>query len=357
MALTSVGLLVGCGDTLDPASLLNKTRPVGLLFSVEGDATSTRPAAGETLNITLLMAHAAEELPVSYFAIFCVPAPSTRGVPFCDFDEDGDPILVGGIHAANDIVGDPAFSLDIPSEAELDALGVGTSLLMLGAYCQGRIASITGIANLFDADADSVNPCSEPADDGAIISASVTLLRGDAQPNHNPGIASLTLGGAAWDSVPNGTDTATGCMGLGLPQARQGDEPITIILRSTGTSRESYDALVDDVLTPVRESLQVTSLATAGEMQRTFSFIDEDHDVVDVEWLAPTEGTPLDGTRVRFEFVMRDGRGGLTRERRQLCLLPCALSGRCAAAACRTPPCSGDAGHPRWTCSCVRPGQ
>ncbi|MCA9532865.1 MAG: hypothetical protein KC593_04270 [Myxococcales bacterium] len=321
-SLACVGLLVGCGEQLDPASLLNQTRPVGVLFSVEGDPTSTRPAADETLNVTLLMAHAAEELPVSYFAIFCVPAPSTVGVPFCDFDADGDPILVGGIHAGNDIVGDPAFTLDIPSEAELDALGVESSLLMLGAFCQGRIASVTGIANLFDADATSVNPCSDPEDDGAILSTTVTLLRGDAQRNSNPAIASLTLAGADWDSVPSGTDTATGCMGQGLPEARQGDDPITVILRATGSSRETYDALVDDVLTPVRESLQVTSLATAGEMQRTFTFIDDERDVVDVEWLPPTEGTPLDGERVRFEFVMRDGRGGLARVRRQVCLLP-----------------------------------
>ena len=50
--------------------------------------------------------------------------------------------------------------------------------------------------------------------------------------------------------------------------------------------------------------------------------IDDERDVVDVEWLPPTEGTPLDGERVLFEFVMRDGRGGLARVRRQVCLLP-----------------------------------
>jgi hypothetical protein len=72
----------------------------------------------------------------------------------------------------------------------------------------------------------------------------------------------------------------------------------------------------------VRESLQVTGLATAGEMQRTFTFIDEADDVADVEWLPPLEGTPADGTRVRFEFSMRDGRGGLDRVRRQVCVLP-----------------------------------
>jgi hypothetical protein len=321
-SLACVGLLVGCGEQLDPASLLNQTRPVGVLFSVAGTPESTRPAAEDTLDVTLLMAHAAEELPVSYFAIFCVPAPSTVGVPFCAFDDAGDPILVGGIHAANDVVGDPSFALAIPSEAELDALGVESSLLMLGAFCQGRIASITSLANLFDADTTNVSPCSDPEDDGALLTTQVTLLRGDTQPNANPGIASLTLAGESWDSVPSGTDTATGCMGQGLPEARQGDEPITIILRATGTSRESYDALVDGELTPVRESLQVTSLATAGEMQRTFTFIDDERDVVDVEWLPPTEGTPLDGERVRFEFVMRDGRGGLARVRRQLCLLP-----------------------------------
>jgi hypothetical protein len=109
---------------------------------------------------------------------------------------------------------------------------------------------------------------------------------------------------------------------MGLPEARQGAEPLTIILRATGSSRESYDALVDDELMATRENLQVTSLATAGEMQRTFSFIEDGRDVVDVEWLPSLEGTPSDGERVRFEFAMRDGRGGMDRVRRQVCLLP-----------------------------------
>ena len=314
--------LGGCGEQLDPASLLNKTRPLGIRFSVEGEPARTRPGADETLNLTLLMGHAAEELPVSFFAVFCVPAPSTRGVPFCDFDESGEPVLVGGIRAGNDVVGDPTFTLEIPSEAELDALGVQSSLLMLGAVCQGRIASLTGLANLFDADPNSVNPCSDPEDDGAILSTGLTLLRGEAQSNGNPGIASLSQRGQAWDSTPAGTDPATGCMGMGLPEVRQGASPITFILRAGGDARESYDAVVDDELTPVREALQVTSLATAGAMQRTFTFIDDDRAVVDVGWLAPLEGTPRDGERVRFEFVMRDGRGGIDRVRRQLCLLP-----------------------------------
>lgn len=313
-------LLLGCGETLDPASLLNKTRPLGVRFNVEGDPARTRPEPGETLNLTLLMAHAAEELPVSFFAVFCVPAESTIGVPFCATDDEGNPLLMGGVRSGNDVLGDPTFQLDIPTDEELDALGVTESLLMLGAVCQGRLASITGLANLFES--ESVNPCSSEEDDGAILSTTVTLLRGDVQVNANPGIAGLTLNGEDWDSVPAPTDTATGCMGMGLPEARQGADPLVIVLTPAGNARESYDAVVDDELMTVREALQVTGLSTAGEMQRTFTFIDESDDVADVEWLPPEEGTPADGTRVRFEFVMRDGRGGLDRVRRQLCLLP-----------------------------------
>ena len=80
--------------------------------------------------------------------------------------------------------------------------------------------------------------------------------------------------------------------------------------------------MVDDELMDVTESLQITSLATDGEMQRTFTFIDDDNDVATVEWLPPEEGVDAQGTRVRFEFAARDGRGGLDRVRRQLCLLP-----------------------------------
>lgn len=312
-------LLLGCGETLDPASLLNKTRPVGVRFSVEGDPARTRPEAEETLNLTLLMAHAAEELPVSYFAVFCVPQESTIGVPFCATDDEGNPVLVGGVRSGNDFVGDPTFQLTIPSEDELDALGVTDRLLMMGAVCQGQLATITGLANLFES--DSVNPCRSQDDDGAILSTPVTLLRGDAQSNANPGIASLTLDGEDWDSVPAPTDPATGCMGMGLPEARAGDDPLVIVLTPAGNAREDYEALVDDELMEVTESLQITSLATAGEMQRSFTFIDEGDNVATVEWLPPEEGTFPGGTRVRFEFAARDGRGGLDRVRRQVCLV------------------------------------
>lgn len=313
-------VLLGCGETLDPASLLNKTRPLGVRFNVEGDAARTRPEPEETLNLTLLMAHAAEELPVSFFAVFCVPEDSTIGVPFCKTDDEGNPVLVGGIRSGNDVLGDPTFQLTIPSDAELDALGVTDQLLMLGAVCQGQLASITGIANLFES--DSVNPCREEEDDGAILSTTVTLLRGDAQVNANPGIAGLTLDGEDWDSVPAPTDPATGCMGMGLPEAHPGGEPLVIVLTPAGNAREDYEAVVDDELMEVTESLQVTSLATAGEMQRTFTFIDDDNDTATVEWLPPEEGMFPAGTRVRFEFAARDGRGGLDRVRRQVCLVP-----------------------------------
>ena len=65
-------------------------------------------------------AHAAEELPVSFFAVFCVPAESTIGVPFCETDDEGEPLLVGGIRSGNDVAGDPTFQLDIPSDEELE---------------------------------------------------------------------------------------------------------------------------------------------------------------------------------------------------------------------------------------------
>ena len=122
VSLACLGLLLGCGEQLDPASLLNKTRPLGIRFSVQGEPARTRPAADETLDLTLLMGHAAEELPVSFFAVFCVPEDSTRGVPFCAIDDSGEPTLVGGIRSGADVLGDPSFTLDIPSEEELDAL-------------------------------------------------------------------------------------------------------------------------------------------------------------------------------------------------------------------------------------------
>ena len=47
----------GCSDSLDPASLLNKTRPLGVHFSVQGDPDRSEPAVGETVDITILLGH------------------------------------------------------------------------------------------------------------------------------------------------------------------------------------------------------------------------------------------------------------------------------------------------------------
>ena len=42
VSLACLGLLLGCGEQLDPASLLNKTRPLGIRFSVQGEPARTR---------------------------------------------------------------------------------------------------------------------------------------------------------------------------------------------------------------------------------------------------------------------------------------------------------------------------
>jgi hypothetical protein len=57
-------------------------------------------------------------------------------------------------------------------------------------------------------------------------------------------------------------------------------------------------------------------------MQRTFTFIEGSDATANVEWLPPEDDVAANGTRVRFEFVLRDGRGGIDRVRRQLCLVP-----------------------------------
>ena len=307
----------GCASGLDPASLLNKTRPLGVRVEVIGERPRTTPLPGESAELRILMGHAEEVQPVSFFALACVPAPVRIGVGFCEFDDANNPVLVGGFSSGDDVMGDPSFTLDIPDDDALDALGVEDELLVLGVVCAGELSPITGLANLQDA--DTVNPCRDPNDDGALFTTPLFLQRNGRAPNLNPAFREITIDGMEWTAEPADDATLDGCGAEPIPQITNA-EPVEIELRAGGMAREEYEIPGEDgEPVTVREELQVTLLATAGEMEQTFSFLDDNRDVVSVGWL-PSVGLRTQPTRVRFEFVMRDLRGGVVRARREACV-------------------------------------
>jgi hypothetical protein len=72
-----------------------------------------------------------------------------------------------------------------------------------------------------------------------------------------------------------------------------------------------------------REALQISHLVTLGELERAYSLVDGSSSTttVTVGWKVP-EPKVKNATRVRFYFVLRDGRGGVDWARRSICLIP-----------------------------------
>ena len=71
-----------------------------------------------------------------------------------------------------------------------------------------------------------------------------------------------------------------------------------------------------------REEIQVSWLADGGEMERSFSVIsDPDISSVSIGWIPPIDVNE-EGRYVRFNFVIRDGRGGSAWVEQGVCVLP-----------------------------------
>jgi hypothetical protein len=71
----------------------------------------------------------------------------------------------------------------------------------------------------------------------------------------------------------------------------------------------------------VVENLQITLLTDDGEMEQSITFLDDDHPIREIDWTPPSvDRVALGGTVVRFHFVMRDGRGGISFAERALCV-------------------------------------
>jgi len=96
-----------------------------------------------------------------------------------------------------------------------------------------------------------------------------------------------------------------------------GSSPYDIRLQVTPASLQTYT--VDDVT--LTEEIQVTWLTDGGGLVQTFSFINAPAIDSLTQWTPPT-GVPEDGQLVRFNFVIRDGRGGTDWVDRGLCVLP-----------------------------------
>ncbi len=298
--------LIGCGETLDPRSLLTEQRPVGVISSVEGDPTRSNPRPGETVNLEWVSVQpSGEHLPIGWAVGYCRPAPVTVGFAFCgempfDFDAQPEPSAEP-----------PRQQVTIPADYE------GSSLLVTGIFCLEGTVDLLTQPNPEDLGASC------QSGDPLLVTYVIAIDHDDA-PNRIPELEEISLRGEPWTATaPAGSAT---CEGLSLPEFRvEGDEE-EILLRATAASRERFTNAegMEEV-----EDLENELIATAGSWGSGFVFM-EDEGVLEEfgEWTPPTQERLNDdgidigpeGMVVRFFFVLRDGRDGFAITERAACV-------------------------------------
>ena len=231
----------------------------------------------------------------------------------------------------------PVVRFTIPSEEELTAAEADFVVLQ-GAVCaNGPPAGVQTIVAFLTGESDVLDPCPKivvdpetgeveefPDNEGRFISVEILIEDQPENPNLNPTVEDVTLDGDPWpppfeQGVPR-DQSDTDCADLVedrsvLPVA---DGSISLIeLGATGSSFQQYS--VDDRV--MTEEMQVTWLADGGAFESSFSFIADPARSAVMQW-APPNFPPASGRVVRFNFVIRDDRGGIDRVERGLCVVP-----------------------------------
>lgn len=327
----SLCVLAACSESFLPPSAVVDLRVVGALVEIDGKPDRANPDPGDTIqvsNIVIDRGHpASSEIPplspppLQWSLVACVPQPSVLPLPPC-----GSVIPCEGCEATPpvDPLALPVVRFQVPSEEELEA-AEATFVLLQGAICaNGAPAGLDAIISFVTGETDVLDPCEDPNEEGRFISVQILIEQNSANPNLNPVIADVTLNGRPWpppfdQGVPRDIPD-TGCASFAddpsvLPRA--GDPVSLIQLTATSDSFQQFE--VGDMF--VTEEMQVSWLGDGGGFEFSFSFITDPARSVQIQW-APPNFVDLGGALVRFNFLMRDGRGGLAWVDRGLCVLP-----------------------------------
>lgn len=283
----------GCAEEQDPASLIEKPRVLGARIDVLDRPGQASPKPGETVTVTWLMAAPGELPPIGWAFALC------RARDAAALACGGEPFATVQGHDA------PELRLAIPAA---ETLGDARELVLFGRICAASdpiLVETTG------------EPACTGGGDGTTVSVAIPLQReqGNAHPRFE---GPLSFAGMPW---------ATGTACDQLPRVFVGTKDHVIRIETSAADRETYEATLGDPPrpTPVRERLQISQFTTAGELNRSFSFVEADDPsdapTVEMKWDAPlAKDVPAAGMLVRFTFVARDLRGGLAATTRAVCV-------------------------------------
>jgi hypothetical protein len=331
--IVAVLLVAACAESFLPPSAVIDLRVIGARVEVEGNPGHANPVPGDLIQVSNIVIDRGfppteppnppplSPPPLQWRLVACIPAPSVLALPICQSQ-----IPCEGCEKTppDDPLAFPVVRFQVPSAEALEA-AEASSVVLQGVICaNGEPAELEAILRLVTGETEVLEPCADPDNEGRIISVEVPIETRPENPNLNPSIEEVTLNGEPWpppfdQGVPRGQPN-TGCTDLvedptTLPRA---DGSISIIqLEASNQSFQQY--VVDDVF--ITEEMQVSWLGDSGAFESSFSFITDPARSAAIQW-APPSFPPASGRVVRFNFVMRDGRGGLDHVERGLCLVP-----------------------------------
>lgn len=318
-ALLALGL-VGCGDTLDPVSLVTRPRVLGFELSVQGDAERTTPRPGETLDLTLPFAFPAEAQGIDFVGVACLGVDVGFGIPFCA-SEDSVIAPLASRSVAPDV---PAVSFTVPADFPADG-----ELLVIAAACAGGVVDPELLASALDITAPptgGLEVCADGVGTGDLLQSVIPLERAAEDSNQRPlPLVEVRLGDRPLAPDPGGVPGSP-CSGMGLENfVVDGGDVELIVASAAGTFDDFFVLDGDDQPVSRVEAMQHALLITAGEVEANFIFTEREDLVEDTTYTLPTtEDRPPgpEGSLERLWFSIRDERGGLRVESRAYCLVP-----------------------------------
>ena len=328
-------VVLACSESFLPASAVTDLRAVAALVEVEGKPGRARPDPGDPIQVSILVidqgADAAEERTLTppllqWSFVACVPQPTLIGAPICR--DAIQPCEGCAGTPPSDPLDFPVMRFQVPSEAELGEAEADRVILQ-GAICANGPPAQDAILRFILGETEGLNPCADPEDEGRFVTVNIPIEVTPEDPNLHPEISTITLNGRPWPppydlEVPR-VAPRTGCRAAldeVTDEARAahpvaGSSASSINLHVTPDSLQPYT--VDD--RSLVEEIQVSWLADGGEFELSFSFITDPERSVLTQW-QPFPEAPDEGLLVRFNFVIRDGRGGTDWVERGLCVLP-----------------------------------
>jgi len=337
-------VLLACSASFLGAWAVTDLRVVGALIEVDGQPDRANPDPEDVVQVTLRVIDKGvppSEIPeipaltpplLQWSFIACIPLNTTIQPPICRTE-------IAGCEGCKGTPPDDRFALPImrfqvPSESALNAAEADRVLLQGTVCADGPPAGRDALLRFLLGETEDLNPCEDPADEGRFVSVSIPIEIDPGDPELNPEIANVLFNGRPWPppydrGVPR-TAPRTGCVSdlLGLGEEQRAAQPVAgspasnIKLAVTPDSFQQYT--LDGVT--FTEEMQVSWLTDGGTFDTTFSFIAQPAESVVTVW-QPFSSVPEDGMLVRFNFVIRDGRGGTDWVERGLCVLPAQSGG------------------------------